>query len=260
MNETKLKNKKVLAIFDNEDAVSYAEFVKSFENVVKHILKLEKDLLERDNKKMETLEAHYMETIKMLKEAKAGDVEQMKAEMMKIIKNMVSEHEKKMQMMDKKMMELHDGKDADEEMIVGKVLAQIPEQKEVILDNAEQVRNKLETLKDDERLNLSAIKGLQDEIQLLKEEIAKAPKGQRLGMKKITSVRSVDLSSQVNGVATTFTLPHDTLKVLMVMSTQFPILYRDGSDFTFAGRTLTLTPVVETGQSLAVLIETAFYA
>src|SRR3990167_9172654 len=224
MNETKLKNKKVLAIFDNEDAVSYAEFVKSFENVVKHILKLEKDLLERDNKKMETLEAHYM----------------------KIIKNMVSEHEKKMQMMDKKMMELHDGKDADEEMIVGKVLAQIPEQKEVILDNAEQVRNKLETLK--------------DEIQLLKEEIAKAPKGQRLGMKKITSVRSVDLSSQVNGVATTFTLPHDTLKVLMVMSTQFPILYRDGSDFTFAGRTLTLTPVVETGQSLAVLIETAFYA
>src|SRR3990167_748637 len=149
MNETKLKNKKVLAIFDNEDAVSYAEFVKSFENVVKHILKLEKDLLERDNKKMETLEAHYM----------------------KIIKNMVSEHEKKMQMMDKKMMELHDGKDADEEMIVGKVLAQIPEQKEVILDNAEQVRNKLETLKDDERLNLSAIKVLQDEIQLLKEEI-----------------------------------------------------------------------------------------
>lgn len=54
------------------------------------------------------------------------------------------------------------GKDADEKIIVDKVLSKIklPEYKETVLDNAEQIANKLETLKGEDRLDASAIKNL----------------------------------------------------------------------------------------------------
>ena len=83
-------------------------------------------------------------------------------------------------------------------------------------------------------------------------------------MKKITYVKSVDLTSQVDGATTTFTLPHATLKVLGVWGTQFPVTFRKDVDWTFAGRTLTLVTsqidIPQSGQTLWALIEGAFYS
>ena len=83
-------------------------------------------------------------------------------------------------------------------------------------------------------------------------------------MRKIPVVQAVDLTSSVNGVATTFILPNDTVKVLGVWSTQFPVTFRKDVDWTFAGRTLTLVQnqvgIPAAGQTLWVLCETLFYA
>lgn len=53
------------------------------------------------------------------------------------------------------------GLDADEEIIVEKVLGKIvlPEYKETVLDGGEQIRDKLSLLKGNERLDISAVKG-----------------------------------------------------------------------------------------------------
>lgn len=56
-----------------------------------------------------------------------------------------------------------DGKDADEEMIIDSVLSKMPDP--VVLDNAGQIRDKLETLKDEDRLDASAIKNLPEFIK-----------------------------------------------------------------------------------------------
>lgn len=58
--------------------------------------------------------------------------------------------------------ELEDGKDADEERIVEEVIARIriPDPVNPILDTPETLRDKLASLKDEERLDKSAIKGL----------------------------------------------------------------------------------------------------
>jgi hypothetical protein len=94
------------------------------------------------------------------------------------------------------------------------------------------------------------------------ETIKKLPRG-RLGMKAIRSVRTVDLTSSVDGATTAFTLPQDTISVLGVWSTQFPVTFRQDVDWTFTGRTLTLvvnqvgTP--QTGQTLFCLIEALFH-
>jgi len=76
---------------------------------------------------------------------------------------------------DKRMALVRDGFDADETKIVQDVLAQIklPEYKETVLDNAEQIRNKLELLQGKERLNKSAISGLDEIIKELEDKIMK---------------------------------------------------------------------------------------
>lgn len=125
-------------------------------------------------------------------------------------------------------------------------------------------RDALETLEGEERLDKTAVKGLEDDLKTIRDEVKAIPRGGKIGgMKKITSVRSENLSGQTNGVLKTFTLPADTLKVLGVWGTQFPVTFNEGVDWTFAGRTLTLTSEVlapETGQTLWALIETQFYA
>jgi len=130
------------------------------------------------------------------------------------------------------------GIDADEEKIISAVLEKVP------VSNTEELESKIKDLE----------KKLETE--------SKRPRG-RLGMKKITSVRSINLTSQVNGSTKTFTLPTDTLKVLGVWGTQFPVTFDQDTDFSFAGRILTLLDPVsapEGGQTLWCLIETMFYA
>ena len=127
--ENKLK-RKVLAVFEGEDAISYKEFVAAFESVLKQVLAMEKNLMARDSKKMAEMEAMHEEMMDSLKNLKAEDVERMKTEMMKMMKNLMSAHDKKMGEMDAKMMEMHDGKDADEKMIIEKVLERIPKPKD----------------------------------------------------------------------------------------------------------------------------------
>ena len=127
-------------------------------------------------------------------------------------------------------------------------------------DMAEDIRNKLELLDGDERLDQKAIKGLLEDMEKLRAEIRSKP-ALRAGRKSVF-VKRHNLTSQVDGSTKTFTLPSDTLEVLGVWGTQFPINFNPGTDWTFSGRTLTLTDEVaapQTGQTLYALIEVMFY-
>lgn len=128
-------------------------------------------------------------------------------------------------------------------------------------DTPEQIREKLESLKDDERLDKSAIKGLEEEIKKLQLIIESLPRGGG-GRGKIPIVKVENLTSQVNGVLKTFALPRDTVRVLGVFGTQFPVIFDPSVDFTLTGNNLVLGASVsapETGQTLFALIETLFY-
>lgn len=102
---------------------------------------------------------------------------------------------------------------------------------------------------------------LDKKLKALDERITRIASS-RGGARKTTYVKSVNLSSQLNGVTKSFTLPKDTIKVLGVWGTQFPITFNENVDWTFAGNNLTLTSEVtapETGQTLFCLVETLFY-
>lgn len=122
-------------------------------------------------------------------------------------------------------------------------------------DTPVQIAEKLEILKDDNRLKIEAIKDLKEKL----DKLEKRPTGG--GARKVIYTKRINLTDQCNGTLKEFLLPKDTINVLGVWGTQFPITF-DEADFTFTGRTLTLTSEVEapaTGQTLFALIQTNFY-
>lgn len=124
-------------------------------------------------------------------------------------------------------------------------------------DSAEEIRNKLESLEGENRLDKSVIKGLEEDIKSLKENINNISprRGVGAGGPNANAVQFADLTSQCNGSTKTFSVPRHRVALLLV-GTQFPLIYRNITDFTTANVTLTLTAEVKaptTGQSLIFL-------
>ncbi len=175
-----------------------------------------------------------------------------------------------------KAIEVTDGKDADEEIIVEKVLAKIP--KNEILDTPETIANKLETLQGDGRLDASAIKGLEKFFSKGKDGSMRVIGGQtglRLFVNEVKKglIQSLDLkagsnvtltASKVNGLDTltiastggsgsfytetvsgtinssnvTFTVPTTITTALVLFLGGVP--YQPTTDFTTSGSTITM--------------------
>lgn len=107
-------------------------------------------------------------------------------------------------------------------------------------DSAEDIRNKLELLEGDERLDQSAIKGLKEDMAALKDVIGRvADRAGRVISPPNNAVQFADLSSQCDGVTTKFTVPRHRF-IVGLQSTQFPNIFRPGVDFTTANTTLSL--------------------
>lgn len=90
-----------------------------------------------------------------------------------------------------------DGKDADEDKIISHLESHLkellPKQEEI---KATEVRDKLETLENDERLDVSAIKGITELLATIKEKATTTVAG---GVRLLTSLLDVSISSPTNG-------------------------------------------------------------
>lgn len=262
-NDQKLK--KLLDLMDH-DGITSEQFVRAFEQVTKFVM----DIRSANEKERATMEKAFVTLAKSLeteavntKSSLSGASESAKRELTATLNSAIKELR---DIVDAKLMEVtngNDGKDADEERIIAEVsqkLATIIPPKQT----PEEIRDGLETLRGEERLDVSAIKNLQETLDEIRK--MKASGGRMTGMRKIPIVKRYRLTDQCNGVLKSFTLPADTTDVLGVFGTQFPINYdpynASGGDWTFKGRTLTLGDGVsapETGQTLWALIETLFY-
>lgn len=103
------------------------------------------------------------------------------------------------------------------------------------------------------------------ELDKFKEEVETKTKQDRSRgnaiMRKVPVIKRINLTNQVNGEAKEFKLPKDTVEVLGVWGTMFPITF-DTADFSLVGNTLVLTdevPAPESGQTLFALCEVLFY-
>jgi len=122
----------------------------------------------------------------------------------------------------------------------------------------EEIRNSLELLQGDERLSSDAIKGLSEMEKRLKANIDAIP---RPIIRKTQVVKRIRLTDQVDGVTRDFVLPKDTVDVLGLWGTSFPITF-DTADWTLSGNQLSLAAGITTpasGQTLMALVEVLFY-
>lgn len=132
------------------------------------------------------------------------------------------------------------GRNADERTIVAKVIDAIELPDPIEPDMAEDIRNKLELLEGEDRLDASAIKNLPDYDKRLKElegrPIASgwsAASGGRI-------VKYYDLSPQLNGSKTSFTLPA-FWRVVNVQSSSQPTPMRENIDYIIDGTAMTIS-------------------
>jgi len=133
----------------------------------------------------------------------------------------------------------------DENKIVDRIEDDLPKL-------GEPIRDGLEMLEGDDRLDKTAIKGLEDYDQvatLAKQSTKYLGFGGGGGSVKVSDLETIDLSSQCNGVLQTFSLGRSVNKVLLVLGDSGPLTYTS----TTTSITLTIaTP--ESGEKLLALV------
>ena len=256
----KPKEKKLLLVEDENYYAKSAEVLKLMQGFIDTVRKIREENKTDTTKTLKRVEELVSETLSSLKELQ-NITARTEREAKKSSDSAVSSFEReanilstKFEALSDRMDSVRDGKDADNEAIAATILAQI-EQKDLI--SAEAVRDKLESLKGDERLDASAIKGLEEKLEDLKKSLSSGG-GRIISQARRYKLQTYSLTSQCNGVLKAFTLPKKTVSVVGVFGTQFPVNF-DESDWSFSGNTLTLGTGVsapDTGQTLWCLIET----
>jgi len=149
-----------------------------------------------------------------------------------------------------------DGIDADETKIIKEVIKQIPIPKDGINgadggpDLAETIVAKLESLEDDERLDVKAIKGIEELVKRLEKKID--GKVIYVGGGDRKHSKQYDLSPYLTGVLKTFSLPA-FWEVTGVVCSSFPNALRPIIDYTTdAGLSqIVFTSAIDAGSTLA---------
>jgi hypothetical protein len=149
----------------NTDAMSADEIIKAFEQIIAYVKKTDGQI----NSKLVELGKLYQQAIDEIKNGGKADFSKLREQLMTYctteMARMMAEHDKKMMEVDTKMDSVQDGEDADEERVIElatkAVLEQIPPPKELEPETPASVRDKLEILEGEDRLDVSAIKGIE---------------------------------------------------------------------------------------------------
>jgi hypothetical protein len=251
-NEEKLK--KLLYLMD-EDSMTKQDFIKEW----KKVLDLVRKIKDENVKAIRDMKEAHLKLSGKINDNNNQNLTKIGEDFTEKIKDLEKRYSVFMTDIELRVAEIkdgQDGKDADEEVIVDKVLnkIRIPEIDEIEKDLpklGEPIRDALELLDGDNRLMMSAVKGLEEKLKELEE--AKSGGNSVGGL--INTVRYHDLSDQLDGAEKTFKVPAFRVAV-QLSGTQFPIVYRPGIDFTTGNKTITLTDEVsapEAGQSLLFL-------
>lgn len=242
MDNNLKKLKKLFAVLD-EETLTRTEFVEAFESVVNLVLKVEK----KNKEAIEKMEETATDTSNKLEDGNNVNLTDVLDEIKKQTAKMHKDQAVGMNLVRDKLRKLksgEDGKDADEEKIVKEVLKQIklPEQKELILDTPESLRNKLETLKGDSRLDKKAIKGLQEFLDGIDKRISNIPRGGGLSGRYVNTPMVDVFTGDGSTKAFTLSKAPKSLDTVKAWGSDFPYIMVNGSDngFTITGKVLTL--------------------
>src|SRR3990167_2139 len=105
--------------------------------------------------------------------------------------------------------------------------------------------------------HLELMKQMMAELKKAQDILSNLPRGRAMGRAKVPMPRTIDLTSDQDGVARTFTLPPDTVRIFGGISSQFPFAI-SSSDISKSGNQITLNSTIaprETGQTLLIFTD-----
>lgn len=148
------------------------------------------------------------------------------------------------------------GDDADEEVIVEKVLARVPPPPEPEPDQPSELRDKLEQLQGEGRLSKNAIEGL-DELETTVEELKKRPLGRsgqggdaHVAFSIQRLVKEETPSGSINGSNVTFTTANKVRTGLFILRLNGAVQADSSVDYSRSGQTITMVTAPKTSDSL----------
>ena len=246
-----LKNLQALLAVMETDHLTKQDFIQHFKLVVDMINKLKADIA----KAIADFDQIYKLAASKTKSDHGGNLKDLKLRMEKELNGLRTEFDSLARKVIQKLMEVKDGKDADEERVINEVLNRIPEHEDTILDTPQEIRDKLESIKEEkEKLAIEAVRNLRKEL----DELKARPLGGKVGggfSKMALEGHFIDdetPSGSVNGVNTDFVLgnsinPQSSLKVFVNGQRM-----RLTTDYTFNVRTITFLTAPPTGSIILV--------
>ena len=228
-----------------EDSMTKSQIDGVISKLIDHV----KQIKEKNIKDLENMGTGLNQASEALKNATQADFGALKAEINTLIDDHINDRGGVLKGIidgiNERVDNIKDGKDADEEVIVEKVLdkielPKIDELKKDIPVLGDEIRNSLELLNDEERLDVSAIKGLEEMLKKWEKKLY----SERLrfvgGTPRPQFIDSEDLVGTKNGTNKVFTInnfpsPATSLKI-----------FRNGqrlkltTDYTLSGKTITL--------------------
>jgi hypothetical protein len=161
--------KSFLTLLDK--TLSKEEYLAFSKTLMDFVVKIEKN----NSKEFDAQWQKIKDAVSEMEGKEESDFETLKADLSKTVKDQVSDMyanwAKMSDQVQTRIAELKDGEDADESKVCDMVMekmAQMPKP-EIPKATPEETRDKLETLTGDERLDKSAIKGIDEELEKLKE-------------------------------------------------------------------------------------------
>lgn len=121
-------------------------------------------------------------------------------------------------------------------------------------DTPQQIREKLESLPEEEKLPIEAIKHLREELNALKKTTKEIGSRTTVVAAGRGAVKAYDLSNSLDGSTLTFALP-GFWRVISVHLSSFPNILRENTDYTIDGTLMKITFIaaqVSPSTSLAV--------
>lgn len=232
-----------------------ADFKDYFKQILEFIKKMKVENKEEMTAILTVIKKMTAEMTAKMEQGNTDDMEKKKKEMMaycmKNMRTLMAEHKSRLTEIDNKMAQIRDGrdgripikgvdyfdgKDIDENAIIEKLRL-----------NPEDIRNKLEKLENNERLDIKAIRGLTERLEEIEErKIGGGGGGLNYGA---LTIHQINEEVPVNsGDDLSFTINHTPNPTASLK------VYRNGQrlhivdDFTFSGKTITLLTALVAGE------------
>lgn len=245
---------KISKILNTDNIITSKEIEQVLEGIVgilannkKGVEELNQETKDKVESMLAYLEEEHQKMVKQMEDYTGEHGKKMTAEM----ENMVERCEILLQEVRSIMpKDGEPGKDADEEAVVEKVLSRIklPEYKETVLDNGEQIVDKINDLPtddEDKKIDVSHIKGLKKFVQ---ENQTKIIGG---GITGRDLFKDIDLSSQLDGVTKTFNI-QAVWNIISVSLTSYPYgALRKGVDYQWTPTSITFLDPIDAPTQLS---------